>query len=501
MKKLLCILLCLTMVLGITACGNSSSGEASMPGESRFRTDTQDYITELIDETAEISQFEEASSTKTGNTLTVLCDVTYTSGDEDVVSTVTLIYNLTDGDWELSKCSVELAGGALTADPEETKTSDDTEEGQTVKDDDTGKEDPVQEPETEDDHGAVTLSDNWEDFTFEMSGVTYQLPCAYQVFADNGWTLDADYSRFDTDTELAGYSYETGYLTNGAVRIYVYFINMGGNSKTAGDCKIGAVQVDASDNVGLKLAGGITCLSTEAEIEAAYGSPSSVSKSDSYTRMSYEISTYVEMEFYLNPSNTTYNEVTLKNCIASDDDATTVSEERPSYLDDYTAPKKLSDDPTDTMFKLDGKLYQLPCPLSAFTDNGWTVSYTSITSLGAGLSDYGYYLTKDGAEISLRLTNFSKNEVKAENCAVSYVEFYSGDFKDVSDQFVVMAGGIDMSTSWSDIDALCDGWDRYDGSDGYYTLSEQNDDYTVEVEYTHGSDYRYYKVTNEIWNY
>lgn len=501
MKKLLCVLLCLTMVLGITACGDSSSGEASMPGESRFRTDTQDYITELIDETAEISQFEEASSTKTGNTLTVLCDVTYTSGDEDVVSTVTLIYNLTDGDWELGKCSVELAGGALTTDPEETKTPDDTEEDQTVKEDDTGKEDPVQEPETEDDHGAVTLSDNWKDFTFEMSGVVYQLPCAYQVFVDNGWTLDADYSGFNTDTELAGYSYETGYLTNGAVRIYVYFINMGGNAKAVGNCKIGAVQVDASDNVNLKLAGGITCLSTEEEIEAVYGAPDSISKSDSYIRMSYEIDTYVEMNFYLNPGNTTYNEVTLKNCIAEEDDATDISNERPAYLDGYVAPTKLSDDPTDTMFELDGKLYQLPCPLSEFTDDGWSVSYSTITSLGAGQSEYGYYLSKNGAEIALRLTNFSKNEVKAENCAVSYVEFYDGDLKDQTDKFVVMAGGIHMGTAWSKIETACDGWSRYDGSNGYYTLSKENQDYTVEVEYTHGSDYRYYKVKNEIWNY
>ena len=121
--------------------------------------------------------------------------------------------------------------------------------------------------------------------------------------------------------------------------------------------------------------------------------------------------------------------------------------------------------------------------------------------MGAGRSDYGYNLEKDGAEISLKLMNFSKNEVAAENCAVSYVEVYSGDFDEVAADYIVMAGGIDMGTDWKDIDKVCSDWERYDGSDGYYTLSVENDDYTVSVEYTHGADYRYYEMENEVWSY
>lgn len=485
MKKALCMLLCLAMVLSMVACGGGSDSGVSNPSTSTLESDVQDYITELLDADATISEFEEVSSTKEGDKLTVICDAVY--GDDNTEGQFTLTYYLEGDAWELTRCSVELKeGGSIEADESE-ETEEVTEEE---------AEEPAETTEA-----ATAVSEDWQDFTFEMDGEVYQLPCAYSVFADNGWTLDADYSGFDEDAELSGYSYEYGYLTNGAVRITVWFINMSGNARAVGDCDIGSITVEASNNVGMTVASGITCLSTEEEIKAAFGEPTSISKSDSYVSMTYEVDDYVEMEFYLYLDNASYNEITLKNCVASERDATTVSDERPDYLDDYEAPDELSDDPTDTMFKLDGKLYQLPCPLSEFTDDGWEVSYSTISSLGAGLSDYGYYLEKDGVEISLQLMNFGKNEVVAENCAVSYVEFYSGDLDGAADDFVVMAGGIDLGTDWSDIDEICSGWDRYDGSDGYYTLTAENDDYTVSVEYTYSPDYFYFEMQNEVWDY
>ena len=49
----------------------------------------------------------------------------------------------------------------------------------------------------------------------------------------------------------------------------------------------------------------------------------------------------------------------------------------PDYLTLYTAPSLTYYDITQAQFILDGKAYQLPCPLKEFLDDGWEITGTS----------------------------------------------------------------------------------------------------------------------------
>lgn len=482
MKKMISVLLVLVMVLAMTACGSASVTE---PGEAAYKADVQDYITDVMDATAEITIFEKKGAELNGDTLTVTCVAMHSGEAGDQMSTFILTY-VNDGKaWNLDKCRVE--------------------QGQENQEDPQEETDPVEtEPPTEatEPSDELTLSDDWKDFTFEMMGETYQLPCRYQVFVDNGFVLDVDYSDMTEDSELAGYSRAYAYLTNGAVRFYVDIINLSGNARAIADCDIGGIEIEASDNMGLKLAQDIHCLSTAEEVQAVFGTPSSINTTTDYTSMSYELDDYVEMSFYIYNSNTTYNEISLRNFVADERDATEPCTERPAYLDNYTAPTELSSKADATQFKLDGVIYQLPCPLSTFVDNGWTVSRDSIGYLGAYNSNSGMTLEKDGVKLYVELTNFAKVEMISEHCAVTEVEFQESYLKDVSSSFLKLPSGLKITASLEEIAEACKKFECSEYSSST-TYSASDDSYTWKVSYYMYLDGEKLTVTikNENWTY
>ena len=99
------------------------------------------------------------------------------------------------------------------------------------------------------------------------------------------------------------------------------------------------------------------------------------------------------------------------------------------------------------MFSYDGKLYQMPCPLSEFLDNGWTLDedQPTDTTVAAGSykhislsykqdysSTYGSY-GKFGYCIYADATNTSSKANILKNCLITEIEFETDDADTLSE--------------------------------------------------------------------
>ena len=493
MKKWISIVLAAAMILGLTGCGSSKAVEE--PKESVYRQDVQEYITDIMDESATITLFDVQSSNVDGDTLEAVCVALYEGDAGENRGTFTLTYSLEGSEWVLEKCRVSLSESQVSSESEETSeaTEEDTQETEESTE---VSEETVPEQET------LELSDNWKDFTFEMGGVVYQLPSHYQTFVANGWRIDEERSDVTLDYMVPGYSRCYVRLTNGAVDLYAELVNMSGNARVASDCDIGGITIEASDNLGLKLAGGIGSLSTLEEVQTAYGTPAGVNSYTDYASVKYQVSDYSTMSFYIYVTKTTYNEVTLRNYVPGDRDATTPVEERPAYLDEYVAPTELGSDIYSTVFELDGVLYQLPCPLDEFINNGWTVTSDSVGTLGAWNYSSGVTIKKGDYSVYLTLMNFSDYETYSKNCAVCAAQFSGYYFKNAPWGTVKLPGGVSNTSATWDVEGLYANFDRYDGTYAT-TFTYDNDEYTVQVKFSYYRDDAYCEINlkNRNWEY
>ena len=104
-------------------------------------------------------------------------------------------------------------------------------------------------------------------------------------------------------------------------------------------------------------------------------------------------------------------------------------EEAPAGDGVYTAPEELGTDPLTMIFELDGVLYQLPVPFSAFEADGWAFAREEDASdmiepdglMGSGI----YTIIKNGdykRSITVKLHNYGDAPAEAQDCYVINIE-------------------------------------------------------------------------------
>lgn len=328
----------------------------------------------------------------------------------------------------------------------------------------------TQPPETEPTEPAPVLTEN---FTFEIGGVTYNLPTPYQTFVDNGWKMVEIKKQLSADTEVPGYSRQYLDMVKDGVKIHACAINMSGNMRTVKECNIGAVTVMANNGLGFKMDAGITLDITVDEVQAIYGPASYVDTFDNYTTLHYVLPPHSEVIFYIYNTETEYNAVTLQNMTPSEDDYTIPQDRRPEFFDHYIAPEKLTNDVSATQFLLDGVLYQLPCPLEHFVSNGWTVVKDPIVSVGAGNGKYGMVLQKGDVYLPVGLFNFDKIELTSNNCAVYEIDFTSVYMEGQAPEFLRFPGNLGMDTDLESAKKVCKKYFQTDGI-SYTSLIRQD---------------------------
>ena len=353
------------------------------------------------------------------------------------------------------------------------------------------------------------LSDSLDDYTFELDGVVMKLPVSYEEFASHGWSL---YSYDNSDTEedlITAQDYDYFQMTNGDGRIRVYIYNPSGDTKPLRECKIGCVEVTKDEGISFKIAGGLELGASADDVLAKFGTPASNNTSTDYQTIKYKTGEYSrdgETEFYFRTGHSADNSISLKYMPVTEEDVGEVSTERPAYLDTYAAPTELSADPTQTVFQLGGDLYQLPCTIDAFLNNGWTVSSKSVNAIASmNKESYAMELSKDGYSIDLTLGNYEMKAALAENCAVLGVSIET-NFRDgeMPGDYAVFSGGIKLGSTLDEFTAALGSFET-NSTDMSTSFSYNSQDYSTKLRYYlySSGDYKSNEATlyNENWNY
>ncbi len=320
------------------------------------------------------------------------------------------------------------------------------------------------------DNKDIVMSDELFDFTFELEGVVYQLPCDYECFTNNGWTISS--RNVNSDTKIAGNNYDYFDMARDGREITVYSYNASGNAKSIKDCKIGGIECYVSDNVDFVIAKGVTPSTGADEIKKQFGVPGYSNTGNDYETITYyaeKDSSYNCVKFYIS-NDARYSSIDMKNFIESEDDKTITNAERPDYLNKYKEPTALGKDFKSSVVKIEGDLYQLPAPVSAFIDKGWQITQHS-GDVVAGGNDY-IYMKKDGKELDLRIVNYAEYQTTVENCAVTKVSVYDG----YGTSIIVgsESNNITIGTAKNEVDTLTGSdFDYYEGTYSHsYSYSE-----------------------------
>lgn len=401
MKRWIKALVIVSMLVGLVGC--TGGGTSKLPDDDSVKADVQEYIEEMIDSEGIITIFELQSNEVDNDTCTAKGKVLFDGSNGQQQGNFTLIYKQEGKTWELSKCRVDVDSetGTKQKGTEDKKDEEDEEKKSSV---------PISE---------VELSETLYDFTFELDGFVYQLPFAYTTLRDNGWTITS--TGTSEDGKVQANSYEMVWMAKNGSQIITYVINMGGNTKSIKDCKVGGIEIDQNrltDAQLFTLGKGINTTSAQDDITAAFGTPNDTRTStmDTSVTLTYEKDIYEEVEFYIG-EDPKYSRITMKNFVSDESDVTETSEEVPDYLSEYVQPTKLGDDILSGVFQLGDELYVLPVPLQVLLDDGWTMA-AKPDAVGAGNTNWDVRLEKDGARIYPRIKNFADYQTIPENCAI-----------------------------------------------------------------------------------
>ena len=134
----------------------------------------------------------------------------------------------------------------------------------------------------------------------------------------------------------------------------------------------------------------------------------------------------------------------------------------------------------DVIARLDGELYTLPAPVSAFLENGWTIveddSHQAVVAKGIG----GVTLEKEGVLITTDVVNYTDSAVYIENCFVTtvYVDLEENENGDLT-----IPTGICVKMPVYDLEQILENIEYETSMDRKYTY------YTIKHEGTDGNGF------------
>ena len=279
----------------------------------------------------------------------------------------------------------------------------------------------VETEETEGRNNFMGTNQAQVDCSFKLEGKSYTLPFAYSQLEADGWTTD-----IDMDQELDAYTYTFIHIRKDGKdeTISVDLFNGTGNTQKLKDCKVSAIEFTErlTQSYSFELGNGIKPGDDQATVTAAMGTPTNTSDSDSYSSIYYgESRDSGQIGFvWWKDAETVANGNNQLTVSYYQREGSATSNEVPAYLSEYKAPSAMGGDFDSSTFTLDGTVYQLPCPVTEFTKNGWTI--TDSEDIPAGRESYGGYMEKNGVKLSVNFYNYADYQTTAENCAVSEIE-------------------------------------------------------------------------------
>lgn len=256
------------------------------------------------------------------------------------------------------------------------------------------------------------------------------LPVWYSELEAAGWTFKGDATK-----EMAAHTSENWHeWEKDGVKLSATMSNYSVNSVPYSEClvtKIGysLVPYNSEEDI-VTLPEGIQMhKSTYEDVVKAYGEPDREGDKDDVL---YMIFYKFDFEHNVNFVFHTENDVVYAVELECEEMVEGVNNEidgtRPEILDTYMAPTELSSNPYDTTLELDGVMYQLPCPVEEFLENGWTIEEGNDYVISPGVGEK-CTLVKDDVYIRGYFRCPVKDAVTADNSMVTSLEvsFYGGE--------------------------------------------------------------------------
>ena len=347
----------------------------------------------------------------------------------------------------------------------------------------------AQETEATVEKQAGELSEDLYDFQIQIGDDVMTFPMSYEEFSAYGWELSDHYITLE-DT-LSPSRYEAVSFSKGDDTLSVYMINLGVNDLTIQECLVGGVDIEnyywSEDGAEVKLAKGIERgKATLDDIKAAYGEASDTYEGDLYTSLTYRKDYYSEVELTVYKESGVLETIEVQNYVEPEGfEAGTASEEVPEEIAAYEAPSELGDDLMAYVVEFDGALYQLPCPVSALLENGWSLDENATEESISAHNTGWVYFVKDGTTFHVLARNSADYATIPENCWVE--ELSASDYD--KEGLIRLVGGIGLGTTEEELLAALDAAGiEYETYDGTSYIS-----YTIGEDYWNGYTFYVYK--------
>lgn len=317
------------------------------------------------------------------------------------------------------------------------------------------------------------LSDDLYSFQISIDGTIYQFPMWASDFEALGWTYAGDATR-----TLASNEYTVAETwKKGNTSVYTKLANLSMNTVSMKDCMVAGIEVDEyllkdSDSEIILPKGIQYGVSTKEDVIAAYGDPTYEYDGDNWYKMGYEKDYYQEIFLYISTETGKLCQIELENMIELEGADNSVDATVPDVVKNYKAPTALGDDLYEFDIELEGKLYTLPCPVSEFLANGFTInednSDEAFPSEGSGWLELVY----NNQAFHTIVYNYADYATTAENCFVTDIEtsIYGPEYD------LTIPCGIKRGDSEAD-------------------LLEKIKDFNYEVSNEEGSEFTYYEIS------
>lgn len=318
------------------------------------------------------------------------------------------------------------------------------------------------------------------EYAVVIDGKRYDFPLALKSFMDDGWSFTDDTSMHVN----AGNYGNVYYLEKDGEQFVGVVENLSENQANVLDCALIGFQIKGSTNVKVEFPNGVTYgESSYDDVVAAFGEPTSVSDNNPKVRIEYreKALNYVSFTFF----DGVMSEMAIQY-VRFDNPNQTISpkNEVPEIVKAYKQPNSVSDNFSDYSFSIDGAVYRLPSPVSAFTANGWSIDTENSDEALANGSTGTVKLTKGEYTLSCYAENYDVYSAFIENCFIYDINIigYYGETVDLR-----LPKGLKFRDNRKTVEKALEGtsYDTSEGSnDSVYFFVEDDNSEGVKNGYT-----------------
>lgn len=264
------------------------------------------------------------------------------------------------------------------------------------------------------------LSDDLYDFQISIDGTVYRLPMWYSDFEAFGWEFEGD----STETLTSGNHAFYEKWSKDGVEITTRLSNLSMNTISLSESIVTEITLSSYNlrDCGWEiiLPGGIQWgVSGIDDIIAAYGDPDSDYDSSDYYSMTYELDSYKVINLGISKEEDALMEIDIINVEELEGLDNSVNEAVPDLVKEYQAPKSMDDDLYTCTAQLEGVVYSLPCPVSVFLENGFTIDTVNSDETVASGKTGRISLQYNNQTLSTMVQNYADYATTIENCFVT----------------------------------------------------------------------------------